>query len=324
MRLHLYNGCRMSYFGCKLDLVRRSKGQCALEHSAYRRGGTARLPDGSVADFTHRTDVIAHFVVTPTGAPAWAADCAQLWTKAVAAEKRANAQEARLVEISIPRSLPREHWIDLARRLARVLAIRGMAVQVDIHCPTASDRGLNPHIHLMATMREIVDGEFSPKKARHWNAYFFRNAKAIRREMAEMLNEFCRMKGVDYHADPRSNAERGLPPAEVRLPHWNVVAFKRSGKKTRALEQRDEERKVRAEIARLEAESRELKRELEAARADAELASPKKISPATPPQLVRRPLIKKPAMGGGAETFATEITAPASADFDLPGPRYGP
>jgi hypothetical protein len=315
----------MSYhFGCKLGLVQRSKGQCALESSAYRRGGTVRLPDGSVADYSKRTDVIASFVATPTGAPAWAADCAQLWPKAVAAEKRADAQEARLIEISIPRSLPREHWVDLARRLARVLAIRGMVVQVDIHCPAASDGGLNPHVHLMATMREIVDGEFARTKARHWNKYFYRNAKAIRRDIARMLNAFCRMKGVNHHADPRSNAERGLLPAEVLLPRWNVVAYKRSGKKTPALEKRDEERKIRAEIARLEAKSRELELELEAAIADAELASPRKISPATPPRIVCRPKIKKLATGSGAETFATEITAPASADFDLPGSRYGP
>jgi hypothetical protein len=312
------------HFGCKFGLVQRSKGQCAIEKSAYRRGGTARLPDGSVADFSKRTDVVASFVVTPTGAPAWTADCAQLWKKAVAAEKRANAQEARLIEISIPRALPREHWVDLARRLARVLAIRGMAVQVDIHCPIASDGLPNPHIHLMMTMREIVDGEFSPKKARHWNAYFYNNAKALRREIAEMLNEFCRMKGVNYHADHRSNAERGLPPAEVNIPRWNILAYKRSGKKTPALEKRDEERKVRAKIARLEAETHELERELEAARAAVMLAGREKNSSVAPPTMARRPAIKTVAKRAGAETFATEITTPVSTDFELPGPRYGP
>jgi hypothetical protein len=132
------------------------------------------------------------------------------------------------------------------------------------------------------------------------------------------------MKGVTYHADPRSNAKRGLPPAEVRLPHWNVVAYKRCGKKSPALEQRDEERKIRAEIARLEAERCELERELEGTHADAELASPKKVSPATPPRMVRFPMIKEPAKHAGAETFDTEMTAPASEDFDLPGPRHGP
>jgi len=102
------------------------------------------------------------------------------------------------------------------------------------------------------------------------------------------------------------------------VPRWNVIAYKRSGKKTRALERRDEERKVRAEIARLEAECLELELELEAARADAELASPKKTTSDTPWRIVRRPVIKKLALGDSAEQFV------ASEDFDLPGPRYGP
>jgi hypothetical protein len=68
----------------------------------YRRGGTARLPDGSVADYRHRTDVVASFVVTPIGAPAWPADCVQWRSSAVAAEKRANASPS---SASVPRKL---------------------------------------------------------------------------------------------------------------------------------------------------------------------------------------------------------------------------
>jgi hypothetical protein len=73
----------------------------------------------------------------------------------------------------------------------------------------------------------------------------------------------------------------------------------------------------------LEAECAALELELEAARTDAELAFPKKVSAASPPQPVRRAIIKKPAMRGGAETFSTGIMAATSADFDLTG-RYGP
>jgi hypothetical protein len=312
------------YFGCKLGVVQRSKGQCALEKSAYRRGGAARLPEGSVADYRHRTDVVASFVVTPTGAPFWASDPVQLWTKAVAAEKRANAQEARTIEISIARALPRKHWIELARRLARVLADRGMTVQVDIHCVPAIDGGWNPHIHLMCTMREFVNGDFSPKKARHWNDYFFRNAKKYRREVAKMLNAFCRAKGVTYHADARSNLELGLPPAEVRLPRWNVIAYKRTGWKSPALEQRDEERKIRKEIARGEAEVSELEQELAEARAAEMMAPAEETSVAAPPKMVRRPAIKTPAKRSLPKTFAAEMTAPASTEVELPAPRYGP
>ncbi|MBR0701994.1 MobA/MobL family protein [Bradyrhizobium diazoefficiens] len=167
--------------GFDMSLVQRSRGGDALWHSAYVCGGAARLADGSVVDFSTRNDVIASFIVKPEGTPAWAADCAQLWRRAVAAEKRADAQEARLFELTIPRALPRKHWVKLGRHVARTLADHGMVVQVGIHCPLASDDDINPHIHFVATMREIVDGEFSRKKARHWNKIFHGNAKAVRR-----------------------------------------------------------------------------------------------------------------------------------------------
>ena len=172
-RLHLYIGSHViSSLGFDMGLVKRSRGGDALRHSAYVCGGSARLADGSVVDFSKRNDVIAAFVVKPEGSPAWVADCAQLWKRAVAAEKRADAQEARLFELTIPRSIPRKHWEELARHVARAFVVHGMAVQVGIHCPMASDGDINPHVHFMTTMREIVDGEFARKKARHWNKIF--------------------------------------------------------------------------------------------------------------------------------------------------------
>lgn len=311
--------------GCNLSLVQRSRGGDALRHSAYVSGGTARLADGSVVDFA-RNDVVASFVVKPKEAPAWAADREQLWPRAVAAERRADAQEARLVELSIPRAIPNEHWDELARHAAGAFVIHGMTVEVGIHCPTASDGLPNPHIHFMATMREIVDGEFSRKKARHWNKIFHGKAKAFRYKMAEFMNEFCRMKGIDFQVDPRSNAERGLPPAEVRLPHWHILHYKRTGKKTRAMEQRDRERAARAEVARLEAECRKLELELEAARAEVTLVTAGEPLPAAPPQVTRYPFkgAASAKRGGYPKMAGTEAFAQIAADPDLPGPRYGP
>jgi len=76
----------------------------------------------------------------------------------------------------------------------------------------------------------------------------------------------------------------------VTIPRWNILAYKRSGQKTPALEQRDEERKIRAEITRLEAEAHELEREFAAARAAAMSAPVEEISFAAPPKTVRRSL----------------------------------
>jgi hypothetical protein len=139
---------------------------------------------------------------------------------------------------------------------------RGMVVQVDIHCTTASDGKPNPHMHFLISMRQLEGGEFAKLKARHWNKLFHGNAAALRREIAGFLNAFCKQKDVAYEADPRSNAVRGLLPAELSLPRWNFIAYKRTGKKTAWLEQRDREREERAKIAALEAECAELERKI--------------------------------------------------------------
>jgi len=313
----------VSSLGFDMGLVQRSRGGDALRHSAYVCGGSARLANRSVVDFSTRNDVVAAFVMGPEGAPAWIADCSQLWKRAVAAEKRANAQEARLFELTIPRSIPKEYWEELARHVARAFVAEGMVVQVGIHCPLASDGDINPHAHFMATMREIVDGEFSPTKARHWNKIFHGAAKAFRAKIAEMLNNFCRMKGVDCQVDARSNVARGLPPAEVRLPHWHTLHYKRTGQKTKSMEQRDKERAARAEVARLEEECRKLERDLEEAREDARLASAV-YAPSAPSPKMATAVRNAAKQARQQETFGTPMMAQVSTDPVLPRPHSGP
>jgi hypothetical protein len=315
-----------NFLGLKLGIVQRSRRQRAVARSAYQRGGAARLSDGSVVDYSDRNDHVAHFVWAPEGAPAWATDCEQLWKRATDAEKRADAQEARTIDISFPRELVRADWIELARRLGRLLIRHGMVVQIDIHCPVACDGLPNPHAHVMATMREIDDGGFARLKARHWNRLFYGQARALRRDWARILNEYCWQRGIDYHADHRSNAERGLQPAEVQLHRWNIVQYKRTGEKTAAMEKRDFERAAKAEIARLEAECEKIEREFNLAPTDAEPAP----SPDTPSA---KPIKQQFALSTGyivADTSRSVHAAKLAATPELPMPtdselsRYGP
>lgn len=169
--------------------------------------------------------------------------------------------------MAFPRGLSRADWIDIASKLARVFVGQGMVVQVDVHCSTARDGGEHPHAHFMLSMRELKDDGFTDKKARHWNKLFFGKAGALRKDMASFLNEYCKRKGVAYEADPRSNAERGLPPPEPTIPRWNFLFHKRTGKKTSWLEHRDREREARAAIAKIEKECAELERMIAIARA---------------------------------------------------------
>lgn len=316
------------FLGFRLGVVQRSKEQTAVEHSAYQRRGAERMSDGSIVDYSDRSDHIAHFVLAPEGSPAWATDCKQLWRRAAAAEKRADAQEARTIEISFPRALVRADWIELAHRLGRLLIRHGMVVQIDIHCPLACDGLPNPHAHIMTTMREIDESGFASLKARHWNKLFHGQASALRRDWARVLNEYCRQRGVDYHADHRSNAERGLPPAEVRLPRWNVLHYKRTGQKTAALEKRDRERAAKAEIARLEAECKEIECELQLARADAEAAPAADLRSAKPikqqSSFPTRTIAPARTRSVRVDKLGTTLARPVLADNELSHSRYGP
>ena len=316
------------FLGFRLGIVQRSRRQRAIVRSAYQRGGAARLSDGSVVDYSDRNDHVAHFMLAPEGTPAWATDCEQLWMRATAAEKRADAQEARTIEISFPRALVREDWIELARRLGRLLIRHGMVVQIDIHCPVACDGLPNPHAHVMATMREIDNNGFDRLKARHWNKLFHGQARALRRDWARILNEHCRQRGIDYHADHRSNAERGLPPAELRLHRWNIQHYKRTGQKTAALEKRDRERAAKAEIARLEAECEKIESEFDLARADAE-PPPSAEAPSVEPVKQRSSLPTCNIAASSDKSVRPEDLGaipvlPILTDSEPLGARYGP
>lgn len=303
-----------NYFGLNLSVLSRSRGQSAVERSAYQRRTSVQLADGSIIDHSGRNDHVANFVVTPDGAPAWALDCDQVWQRAAAAEKRADAQEARAIELSLPRELATDDWIEIARRIASVTAKHGMIVQVDIHCPVASDGGLNPHVHFLISLREIRDGEFARTKNREWNKLFYGKVSAMRRDMAEILNRYCQSRGIAYHADHRSNAERGLPPAEVRIPRWNVLHYKRTGQKTRAMKQLDAERTLKANIARIEAELNEAEHELKRAQANA--VSPKRIG-------FEQPFAGSTKVNTAKLPFDA-VSESCSFNDDSIAPRYGP
>ncbi len=87
--------------------------------------------------------------------------------------------------------------------------------------------------------------------------------------------------------------------AELRLPCWSIVHYKRTGRKIRAMERRDQERTARVDIARLEERCREFKRRFRAANASAEYSPAPQISDA-PPRLICFPFrVANPAERGG-------------------------
>jgi len=113
--------------------------------------------------------------------PMWAmADPALFWQASDAFE-RANGTAYRELEVSLPRELPLEQQIELARQLASEACGDNHAFSLAIHHAKARDGDMNPHIHLEFSER-IDDGiERDPK-------HYFKRANKKQPEKGDCCN----------------------------------------------------------------------------------------------------------------------------------------
>jgi len=173
----------LAIYHLRLKVVSRSLGRAAKPGGATRRSAVAaaayrsgeRLYDstqGKWFDFD-KPDVIHTEILAPYEAPAWVFDRQTLWNMVERSEKRADAQLAREVEITLPRELTKEQSIDLVRGFVRERFVsQGMVADIALHCPAASDGAEQPHAHVLLTMRRLDTASatgFSAKKERDWN-----------------------------------------------------------------------------------------------------------------------------------------------------------
>jgi hypothetical protein len=164
-------------------------------------------------DFSRKQkEHVRTIMLAPEGAPDWAYEPESLWQRAAEAEKRIDAQEARIVDFSMPRQIPATLWDDCIRYAYAPLMARGMILQIDIHDTPASDGRRNVNVHGLATLRPLDGDGFSKRKDRTWNDLFReRSGRTVREMFAERLTTFCRENGIQYEGDARSNSERDLP-----------------------------------------------------------------------------------------------------------------
>ncbi|HEV7417015.1 MAG TPA: MobA/MobL family protein, partial [Tianweitania sediminis] len=245
------------FFRVQLGVVARAEGHCAAKRSAYQSCGVVIAHDGERFDFSRKAaEHVATLMLAPQGAPDWAHQPESLWQRAAAAEKRADAQEARILDFSIPRAVPAELWESCVRHVYEPFIRMGMAMQVDVHDSPASDGGRNINVHGLATLREIHGDGFATKKNRAWNdAFRERNGRVVREQFAECLTAFCRQHNIHYEGDARSNAERDWPAPEPELPKWNFEVLARTGEMPEALAALQDHRKRRREWEAAHAEA---------------------------------------------------------------------
>lgn len=216
----------MAIYHFSAGIVQRSKGQSAIAAAAYRAAMRLTVErTGEVYDYRAKGHVAHAEIVMPAGAPAWCSDRAALWNRAEAAETKANAQVARKLDVALPRELNFDQNLELTRELARGFADLGMVVDFALHDPDAADGEVQPHAHLLMTMRALDPATktgFTKAKGRGWNDVFtdedgFKKDKTgaqfvartkglegLRLRWAEMLNRHLEAAGVAERVDHRN------------------------------------------------------------------------------------------------------------------------
>ncbi len=209
------SGVAIYHFSAKV--IGRSQGRSAVAAAAYR--AAERLRDeklGREHDYTAKTGVVHSEVFLPGGAPERWQDRGTLWNEVEAGERRKDAQLARDIEISLPRELGKAEAIRLAQDFVREQFVaRGMVADLNVHWAQAGDGEVQPHAHVMLTLREVTPGRegYSEeagfgKKAVAWNERAL--LCAWRERWAGLANERLCELGHDIRIDHRSYREQGI------------------------------------------------------------------------------------------------------------------
>ncbi|TLU70664.1 Ti-type conjugative transfer relaxase TraA [Lichenicoccus roseus] len=234
----------MAIYHFSAKVIGRSSGRSAVAAAAYRAAEC--LHDaalGRAHDYTAKAGVIHREILLPDGAaPRWL-DRATLWNEVEAGEKRRDAQLARDIEIALPRELGRSEAIRLVRDFGREQFVgRGMVADLNVHWTRAADGELQPHAHVMLTMREVVPGRDGHEEgARFGRKVVAWNDRGLlfgwRERWASLANERLAELGHDVRIDHRSYAAQGIP---LEPQHKIGPAGARRAQRGEAAERADE------------------------------------------------------------------------------------
>jgi len=208
----------MAHYSVHVSEVQRGKGQNAVASAAYNSRNKLELKvldkktgvTSTVAfDYSSKGGLAYSKIYAPDHAPEWVYDREVLWNKAEAAERRRNSQTARKFMVALPNELNLEQQIALVEEIVEELVGMGMIVDANIH----HDKEGNPHVHLMATTRELGEnryGEigFKLTKNRDWSRRAFINWTRMR--IAEITNEHLAQHGFNERVSHLSYKDLGI------------------------------------------------------------------------------------------------------------------
>ena len=170
----------MAQYRCSIKPnVSRGAGQSLANSAAYAL--RADLTDnrlGTRHNYTnHPSKALFTGIYAPKDAPAWARDPQQLVDRIDAAEKRADAQLVRPIEVNLPHEFTLEQQRYLLQDFIRENFTRkDLVVIAAIHQPDAHSDDRNVHAHLLISLRTIDANGFSKDKAQEQANYMNRHA----------------------------------------------------------------------------------------------------------------------------------------------------
>jgi hypothetical protein len=165
-------------------------------------------------DFSGKGHVLHTSIMTPDGTPDWMRDRERLWNSVEQREKRWDAQLARELQLQLPRGPSEQACITMLLSWVQTELIdRGMVADIAIHWPPASDGKEQPHAHILASMRQIVQDRHGDKawgnKVRAWNDR--KHLMALRKSWENAINEELMEAGSEIRVSCQSYAARGFP-----------------------------------------------------------------------------------------------------------------
>ena len=160
----------MAIYHLSSKFISRAKGSSAVAAAAYRHA--AKMVNErkmQTVSYESKSNVAHTEVALPRDVPSWLSDklagkgpnqqSEALWNAVEKFEKRKDAQLARETVIALPKELTAEQNIELAREFVASLTERGQVADWAFH----NEPG-NPHVHIMTTLRAIVEDGFGPKR----------------------------------------------------------------------------------------------------------------------------------------------------------------
>jgi MobA/MobL family len=187
-----------TWFTPSLQVMQRSKGRSAVAAAAYR--SCTHLHDERVDvqhDYRAKTGHVSTELFGVEGLELGPEHIGLLWNKAEHSENRKNSAVARELMVPLPSEWSDEQRRQCVRGLAEMLVARyGVAVMASIHRPA---HGLNEHVHIMFTTREVDSQMNFGKKTRVLDDMKTGEVKALREEVCRVVNDHAKANKSNWY-----------------------------------------------------------------------------------------------------------------------------